>query len=250
MNTEQKAMKEYILFLDESKPNMTHPYFCLGGCIIERNHYAQAIVPFVESMKKDIWGNNSVVLHETDIREAKKGTPYQKMRVPEVRDRFWKHMRDLFDSHEITVISVVYDPAAYKNIYASKYLKDEYFSSLQIILENYAYFLEQKNARGSICIESRNPTEDNKLKAHYFNLMANGTLFLNALCLQNHINGINFSIKSDNNIGLQISDFIPNVIKKHAHAKSQRRPSIISNILPHLYEGGIGDIARFGIKKF
>lgn len=241
-------MNQYTLFLDESKPNTAHPYFCLGGCIIEHNYYEQSIVPFVENIKMNIWGDKSIILHETDIRDAKKAD-YRIMRNPQKREAFWNYMKKLFDSHAFSVTTVVYEPAVCQSIYKSRYLNDEYFSSLQIVMENYAYFLEQHDARGAICIESRNDTDDNRLKAHYFNLMANGTLFLRPLGLQNHITDISFIAKPKNNIGLQIADFIPNTIKKHAYNKRQKEPSLISNILPHLYDGEIGDFARFGIRK-
>jgi hypothetical protein len=141
------------------------------------------------------------------------------------------------------------NPKEFKRVYRSDFLNDEYFVSLQIILENYAHFLEINNGKGAIYIESRNPTEDNKLQSHYFNLMSKGTLFLKHNCLQKHITTMNFNIKADNNIGLQIADFTPNILKKHAYTSPQRKPSIINSVRACLYDGGINIVDRFGLKK-
>ena len=241
-------MKNYYLFLDESKINSMNKYFCLGGCIIEKELYENQIIKYIEEMKLKVFEKNDTILHETDIREANK-PDYQIMRKPEKRELFWNYMKKLFSDFDIKVMAVVTEPDKCKKVYCSKFINDEYFISLQIILENYAYFLEQNNGIGSIYIESRNLVEDNKLQSHYFNLMSNGTLFLKYRALQQHITTMSFNMKSDNNIGLQIADFIPNVIKKHANNLPQRKPSIISNICGCLYDGGIKDTNRFGIKK-
>ena len=44
-------MKEYILFLDESKVTAQNPYFCLGGFISPRDYYENVIVKGVEDLK-------------------------------------------------------------------------------------------------------------------------------------------------------------------------------------------------------
>lgn len=43
-------MKEYILFLDESKVTAQNPYFCLGGFISPRDYYENVIVKGVEDL--------------------------------------------------------------------------------------------------------------------------------------------------------------------------------------------------------
>ena len=138
-------MKEYILFLDESKATPPSAYFCLGGCAIEKEYYIDKIIPFVATMKKEIFGDENVILHETELRNVKK-QEYAVMRNVEKRRLFWEKMSELFEQHEITVFSAIINPGKHKKLFDSKYLNDEYFICLEIILEHYAHFLEKNNA--------------------------------------------------------------------------------------------------------
>lgn len=240
-------MKEYYLFLDESKPNKEVEHFCLGGCVIEKENYIKNVMPYIKNLKINIFETSDIILHETEIRRAK--GQYSVMRDKQKREKFWNAMKKLFDKYDITVLSSIITPNKCKNIYNSKYLNDEYFICLQIILENFTYFLETHNGKGSIYLESRNSTEDNKVQNHFFNLMSNGTLFLNKNALQAHLTTISFPLKQDNNIGLQIADFIPNVLKKKAFNLKQKTPSIQGNILNCLYTGDSEEAKqRFGMK--
>lgn len=240
-------MTEYYLFLDESKPNREIEHFCLGGCIIEKENYINRVIPFVKQIKQNVFGNTDIILHETEIRRAKE--KYSVMSKERKREVFWKYMRKVFRDYNITVLSAVVTPQECRRIYDTKYLNDEYFIALQIILENFVYFLEQNNGRGSIYLESRNPVENNRLQHHYFELLSNGTMFFNKDALQKYLSTISFPLKADNIIGLQLADFIPNVLKKKAFELNQRIPTIVDEIVDCLYDGGTGREDVFGMKK-
>ena len=64
-------MKEYYLFLDESKPNTNFRNFTLGGVVIEENIYENNIRPEIVKLKKECFGNESVILHEIEIRNKR-----------------------------------------------------------------------------------------------------------------------------------------------------------------------------------
>ena len=55
-------------------------------------------------------------------------------------------------------------------------------------------------------------------------------------------------IKADNIIGLQVADFIPNVMARHALQKKQKNFSILDGIVERLYDGGVELKERFGNK--
>ena len=55
--------------------------------------------------------------------------------------------------------------------------------------------------------------------------------------------------ENDFNIGLQIADFIPNTMKKYAHGIKNKNPSIESEIANCLYDGQVGAINIFGLRK-
>lgn len=92
-------MKEYFLFLDESKPNQEIRHFCLGGCIIEKEHYIKDIIPYINKLKKDVFDSKDIILHETEIRQSK--DKYLNMRNLEKRNLFWDGMKKLFDEFNL-----------------------------------------------------------------------------------------------------------------------------------------------------
>ena len=46
-------MKEYFLFLDESKPNTNFKNFTLGGIAIEKDMYETQLKPLVNTLKNE-----------------------------------------------------------------------------------------------------------------------------------------------------------------------------------------------------
>ena len=79
-------------------------------------------------------------------------------------------------------------------------------------------------------------------------LKATGTLFFTKESLQNKLSTINFAIKSENNIGLQLADFIPNPLAREALSMKQKPFSILPEIKLNLYDGGLAMPYRFGFK--
>ena len=241
-------MKEYYLFLDESKNTPPSVLFSLGGCAIERQLYENKICPFIKKMKEEIFDDEDIILHETEIRSASKEI-YNPMRKKEVRDKFWKYMGDVFDPNDITVFTAVINPDEYKNKYDSSFLNNEYLVCLEIILENFAHFLEKKKAIGIVYLESQNSKADNRLHNYYQQLVKRGTRCMSNHAIRTQISTFNFYQKSDLNIGLQIADFIPNTMKKYAYGLKNREPSIEKQIANCLYDGFVGDYGTFGLKK-
>lgn len=228
-------MKEYILFLDESKNTPPSTHFSLGGCAIEKAYYEKTIIPYVASMKKEIFRNENVILHETDIRAAKSEN-FRILRNKEIRENFWNKMGELFDRHEIVVFSATIEPDVQKARYNSKYLNEEYFICLESVLENFAHFLEKNQAYGKVVFECQNTKADNRVKDHFYRLSKRGTKYLNNTATK-QIVSIDSYMKSDLNVGLQIADFIPNTIKKYVNGIEQKMPTIESNIVGKLYDG-------------
>ncbi|MCI9141443.1 MAG: DUF3800 domain-containing protein [Lachnospiraceae bacterium] len=241
-------MKEYFLFLDESKNTPPSVHFALGGYAVEKAVYEEKICPYIRKMKKDIFEDENVILHESELRIAKKEI-YKIMRKPEKRELFWRSMGELFDENNITVFVAVINPNEYKIKYNSRFLNDEYFVCLEIIVENFVHFLEKHNAIGTIYLESQNPKADNRLTNYFQQLVKRGTRCMNNHAVRTQIATINFYQKSDLNIGLQIADFIPNTMKKYAHGIKNKRPSIECEIAKCLYDGQAGEVNTFGVKK-
>lgn len=240
-------VEEYILFLDESNNTPPSKLFALGGWAVKKKTYTDEIIPYMIKLKTDVFGNDNVILHETELRAAHKG--YNKeMRKKDKRELFWNGMGNLFDNYDIKVFNAILEPDIYYSKYNSDYLYSVYCISLQTIVENYAHYLEKVNGMGSLCIESRNIKEDNRLQNHFDVLKKRGTNHLNNMAIRKHIGTLSFYEKQDNNIGLQIADFIPNVLKKHAFGEKPRKPSIVCNICNCLYDGTNSNADTFGNK--
>lgn len=204
-------MKEYYLFLDESKNTPPSVLFSLGGCAIEKEIYEKKICPFIKNMKKEIFEDEDIILHETEIRSANKSI-YKPMRKTDIREKFWKYMGEVFNPKDITVFVAVINPDEYKNKYNSQFLNNEYLVCLEVILENFAHFLEKNVATGVVFIESQNSKADNRLHNYYQQLVKRGTRCMNNHSIRTQISTFNFYQKSDLNIGLQIADFVPNTV--------------------------------------
>lgn len=239
-------MDSYILFLDETTPNPRFPFFCLAGCCIKETIYTEQLIPEVEQLKNDVFSNKYIVLHEYDIRNCQ--NPFEFLRSKEKRDLFWDSLTRVFHSADMKVFGTAIHIDNYKKLYSGHNVSDIYFVALQIILENYVHYLEKVNGIGSIILESRNQKENLKLQNHYHNLVANGTLFLTRNAMQEHLSTISFSLKSDNSIGLQLADFIPNSVTRNCFGYKQKTPSLISELNNKFYDGFVGLPDRFGIK--
>lgn len=241
-------MKSYYLFLDELKPSTQFNHFCLAGCIIEEEIYTKSIIPFIRDLKNRVFGNETVVFHEIEMRKAEE-EPYTIMRQAEKRKEFWDGMKELFSKPDwFWTLGVSVSCGEYQRLYNSDYKCDEYFVGLQILMENFTHFLEKNDGIGSIFVESRNPKENERLQNHYHTLKATGTLFLNQNAMQKRLATISFPLKTDNNIGLQIADFIPNPLARQSGGLKQKKPNLYPEIIAKLYDGGLALPNRFGLK--
>ncbi|MCL2171707.1 MAG: DUF3800 domain-containing protein [Defluviitaleaceae bacterium] len=234
---------EYFLFLDESKPGGYMKYFCFAGLIIGKNEYVNEVIPKTNKLKLDVFGKTDIILHETDIRKA--SGDFACMINANTRETFWRGMHSIFNESDMKTVGACVS-GIIKDIYNSENVNSYYHIALQIILENFAYFLEQNSAKGSVIIEST--TSDKQITNLYHTIVSNGTLFLGRNIYQKHLTTISFSIKQDNNLGLQLADFVPNPINREASGLKQKPHSLNDIIKAKMYDGGIGEKDRFGLK--
>lgn len=239
-------MKSYILFLDEILPIGNLQYFCLAGFAVEQDLYANKIIPEVNKLKQDLFGNTTVILHEAEICRPEKGTPYEIFRKAENRNYYWEKIKEIFQSHDVHILSASIHGQDLKKLYPT--MRDKYFIGLQIILENYVNFLERHNGIGNVTIESRNQNQNEQLQGHFYNLQATGTLFYEPRLLQKHLGTISFPLKEENNIGLQLADMVPNSLNRYLSQAKQRTKGLIDVIHGKAYDGLIKEKNRFGIK--
>jgi Protein of unknown function (DUF3800) len=239
--------KDYYLFLDESKPNgNTINHLCLAGVIIEKETYQKEIVPEVNKLKNQVFGTSEIVLHESEIRKAQ--GQYTNMRDKDKRKEFWEGMENIFKNFSLTTLGSSIHSDDYRTYYSDSDLNDEYYIVLQIVLENFVHFLRKNNARGQVYLEGINASHDTKLRNTYHKIIANGTLYYSPNAFQSKLLNVNFLIKADNNIGLQLADFVPGTLNRDCNGLKPKNPSIFPLIKAALYDGGQDLQKRFGFK--
>ncbi len=238
-------MKEYYLFLDESKPNTNFRNFTLGGVVIEKTVYENIIKPETVKIKKECFGNDEVILHEIDIR--KKQGEYISVTKSQ-QENFFAKLENLFEKNNMTVLAVSINVDNLDMLYSECDRNDIYYIALQLLMENYTHFLIANDGTGELYLESTDAVNNSKLQNLFHMLKATGTLFVKKEVLQNRLGAISFPPKSDNIIGLQLADFIPNVLARKALGKNQKPFSIYKGIEKKFYDGTINRKDRFGFK--
>ncbi|KZO00489.1 DUF3800 domain-containing protein [Pseudobacillus badius] len=239
-------MDSYILFLDEILPSGNLKYFCLAGYVVEQELYAKEIIPEINELKQELFGNTTVILHEAEIHRPERDTPYEIFKQAKFRNLYWDRIKEIFKKYNLYILSASIHEKDLKHLYPG--MRDKYFICLQIILENYVNFLERHNGTGNITIESRNQSQNEQLQGHFYNLKATGTLFYEPKMLQKHLGTISFPLKAENNVGLQLADMIPNSLNRDLSNAKQRTKGLIDIINSNAYDGLIDEKQRFGIK--
>lgn len=238
--------KEYYLFLDETKPNAHGNYFALGGYAIQKEDYENILKPSLEKIKCDLMPNPELPLHLYDMRKNING--FEFLSDLNIRNSLFSRIKNLIQALNIFVFVASIDTEKYKNMYYDK-TNDIYDIALQTILENFVHFLLENDGVGSFFIESRNQKENKYLQICYYRLLTGGTLFINSDTIMKKLSILSFPLKSDNNLGVQLADFIPvsfvrNLIGSKDYCGLYK---LFESKLYRGYHGNMGD--RFGFKK-
>ena len=157
-------------------------------------------------------------------------------------------IKNLVQSLDISVFVASIDTENYKNMYYGQ-TNDIYDIALQTILENFVHFLLVNKGVGSFFIESRNQAENKFLQICYYRLLTGGTLFINSDTIMKNLSILSFPLKSDNNLGVQLADFIPvSFVRKLIGSKDYC--GLYKLFESKLYRGYGGNMEeRFGFKK-
>ncbi|MCM1047152.1 MAG: DUF3800 domain-containing protein [Clostridiales bacterium] len=165
-----------------------------------------------------------------------------------IRNSLFDKIKNLIQCLSISVFVASIDTERYKNMYYEK-TNDIYDIALQTILENFVHFLIEHNGIGSFFIESRNQTENKYLQICYYRLLTGGTLFINSETIMKKLSILSFPLKSDNNLGVQLADFIPVSFVRNLIG-SKDYCGLYKLFESKLYRGYSGNMKdRFGFKK-
>lgn len=239
-------MKEFYLFLDETKPNAHGDYFALGGYSISKEDYENILIPKLDKIKRDLMPNPNLPLHLYDMRKNSNG--FEFLSDTKIRTELFESIKSLIKELDIKVFVASIDTKKYKKMYHNK-TNDIYEITLQTILENYVHFLIENNAIGSFYIESRNQKENKFLQICYYRLLSGGTLYIDSNTIMDRLSIISFPLKSDNNLGVQLADFIPMSFIRHIIGAKDYN-NLYKTFEKKIYHGYNGDMPeRFGFKK-
>jgi len=228
----------FRVYIDESGDHTYHSlervekrYLGLTGCIIEAEYYRTTFHPALEVLKQKHFPHDPdepVVLHRRDI--VNKEGVFWRLRNDENHKAFDQDILKFFCEQKYVLITVVIDKKSHLERHG-EYAFHPYNYCLAALLERYCGFLNFYNAKGDVMAESRQRTEDKKLKIAYQALYETGTQWRNCDFFRRVLTSheIKLKLKKANIAGLQLSDLL-------AHPSKQE-------IL--LGEGRISNIGKF-----
>lgn len=228
------------------KPNAHGDYFALGRYAILKEDYENILVPKLQKIKTDLMPDPNLPLHLYDMRKNIKG--FEFLSDMNVRNSLFDRIKQLIKDLPINIFVASINKKKYSNMYHDK-INDVYDITLQTILENFVHFLIENNATGSFFVESRNSIENKYLQVCYYRLLTGGTLYIDSNTIMDKLSILSFPLKSDNNLGVQLADFIPVSFIRHM-VGSKDYCGLYKIFEDKIYQGynhNMGD--RFGFKK-
>lgn len=244
--TEEKV---YNLYLDECYAHH-FDHFCLAGVIIEEKKYETDVIPALKALKQSVFGDPELILHHSELSRP---TPqFKAMRDKAKRTEYEQGISSILLMDDVYGLAVAIKEAKVMDLYPK--MKDSYTVAFQLIVENFVNFLERNNAKGNIIMESRNTREDRGLINKFNGLKYTGTLFYHADVIHDHLGGINFYLKAENSIGLQLADIFPLIINRDLQGSHCKHPLILSSVKQVMCHSDLTPeeqhlSERFGLKK-
>jgi len=164
----------------------------------------------MESLKSKYFGSHPddpVIFHRKEMMNGRH--PFEVLKSDEIRLRFDKELLELLSYWNYVVITVCIDKKKHKETY-STWRFEPYHYCLAVLLERFAFFLDQNGSKGDVIAESRGGREDTRLKDSFERLWMNGTEYIDPKIFQGALNSrqLKVKLKSNNIAGLQLADLI------------------------------------------
>lgn len=256
-------MSEYTLYIDESETfnKVGNKYFVMSGVIIKNSEYP-AVEDRVCDLKRKVWsqeeGCESYILHEKDISFASNPlnskklasiAPYNQIFCEKKKvTMLYNELSKVFRHSPIITIGVCLDKSALAANYVEGTINNQLTIAIQLLIENYCQFLLKNNAVGDLCYEAMQPEQNMKIQQRLYELKALGTLYYSPKTIQNHVRDLKFVPKSNNLIGLQLADFVPNTLGRYAANMKPKNRDFSKDVRKKLYDGGQDGKYKYGFK--
>lgn len=236
---------EYILFLDETDTNDVNEFFCLAGFIISRQEYEDVLIPKINKLKLDVLNSPHIVFHYKDMRQN--AGEYTLLRNGELRKTFWIELCAILKKLNIVTVGAYINAVEYRKHY-SKIGLSEYNVLFNEVINSFIHFLVANNGTGTIMLESREPSQNKSTQSLFAGMTQHGTNVYLASTIRSKISTLNFNIKKDNSIGLQVADMIPLVFIRQIH-KRENPYTLYNTLSSKLYKGGQKVTSGYGLMK-
>ena len=223
---------KYRMYIDEcgnpdleSSDNPIHRFLSLTGVIVDLDYVSSTLYSQIESLKSKYFGSHPddpIILHRKEIVNAKH--PFEVLRDKKVQNEFDADLLDYLRMWEYVVVTVCIDKQAHKETY-EVWRYDPYHYCLALLLERYAFFLKQHQAKGDVMAESRGGKEDRRLKDSFSSLWKDGTQYVGPELFQEVLTSKQLKVKpkSNNVSGLQIADIIAHPSRTEILLENGRR---------------------------
>lgn len=197
----------YVVYVDESgdhgletvDPN--YPIFVLAFCVFHKGHYAERVVPAIESFKFGHFGHDIVVLHETDIR---KETGSFRFNDRLDKESFIAELTGIIETSKFILISCAIDKTRLRERELAK--NNPYHLALGFCLETLFEFVQEKHQESlptHVIVECRGKKEDKDLELEFLRVCRGENRWGRELPFH-----IAFADKKTNSSGLQLADLV------------------------------------------
>lgn len=196
--------------------NSHYPIFVLGGVVVDTHYHDNVISGDLDDLKIRIFGQRNIPLHLYSIKKIR--PPFGRLKDRRIRNQFWSEMIELMRTWDYSVIACAIDKPELRRVYRGR-AWNPYYYALEVLLERFTFYLEEKDTTGQMIVESRRPDLNREFLRTVNTFMQDGTRFVESHRLSQRIKQVRLHPKTANIAGLQLADFLMSPIGRHEIGK-------------------------------
>ena len=214
---------KYRLYIDEtgnhdleSAQDPNYRYLGLAGIAIDLKVVREILMPNLEQLKQDFFPydpDSPPIFHRKKLETRR--YPFHTLNDSTVEQAFYDKLFEFLQELDFTVMTVAIDKLEHKNRYRV-WMHQPYHYCLEVLIERYVLFLENREVKGDVLAESRVGPLDIKLKQSFSRIFKDGTDYISAQRIQQRLTSKELKVepKFKNISGLQLADLIAHPSKQ------------------------------------
>jgi len=239
-------MKDYLIFVDETKPSTYQPYFCFAGIVIERTHYETVLIQEINNLKNHYFNTSNIIFHFSDMKKNR--NKFSILQDEKTRNNFWNDYISLIKNTSFDILGIYFNDAKMTHLQHGKQ-KNNYNIGFYLLLDSFMHYLIDNDGYGQICVESRSFNENKYLLDTFYQYQQNGSIYFENEDIKKHLASIGFNIKQDNCIGLQVVDLIPSQLIRYKVGCKKDFYNLCKTLSTKIYNVGTDYENIIGIKN-